>query len=86
MSASVPHGSALRPLLFNTLLMIWRQELNTVIVSLVIILNWKILLTLLKNKKPCRGIWIDWRIEQSSRCETSQEKKLAKPGLTVSSI
>lgn len=32
--------------------------MNAVIVILVIILNWKILLTLLKNKKPCRGIWI----------------------------
>jgi len=24
------------------------------------ILNWEVLLAFSKNKKPCRGIWIDW--------------------------
>jgi len=38
------------------LLTVWMQELNAPLASLLMIPNWEGLLTLLRDKRPCRGI------------------------------
>jgi len=35
---------------------IWMQELNAPFASLLMTPNWEVLLTLLRDKRPCRGI------------------------------
>ena len=40
------------------------QELNAPVASLLTTPNWEVLLTLLSNKRLCRGIWIDWSTGQ----------------------
>jgi len=46
--------------------MIRMQELNAPVASLLTTPNWEVLLTLWRDKRPCRGIWIDWSIGQPS--------------------
>ena len=48
--------------------MIWMQELNAPLASLLMIRNWKVLLTLLRHKRLCRGIYVDRGIGQS-KCQ-----------------
>jgi len=38
------------------------QELNAPLASLLMIPDWEVLLTLLRDERSCRGIWIDWSI------------------------
>jgi len=38
------------------------QELNVPLASLLMIPDWEVLLTLLRDKRPCWGIQIDWSI------------------------
>lgn len=41
---------------------IWMQELNAPLASSLMIPNWEVLLTLLRDKMACRGIWVAWSI------------------------
>lgn len=56
-------SSILGPVLFIFLSMIWIQELNAPLVkfalSLLVLSNWKVLLTLLRDKSPCRERDVD---------------------------
>lgn len=55
-TCSVPQDSILKSVLFNTFISDPDQELNASSGSLVTILNWEVLQTLLRDKKPCGGI------------------------------
>ena len=52
----VPQDSVLGPALFSILSMISLEELNVPLASLPVIPNWEVLMTLLKDRRPCRGI------------------------------
>ena len=36
------------------------QELNAAVAGLLVTANWEVLLTLSRDKRPCRERWRDW--------------------------
>ncbi|PKU38261.1 rna-directed dna polymerase from mobile element jockey-like [Limosa lapponica baueri] len=56
-TSGVPQDSVLGPFGTIFLSMTWRQELNASLLSFLTVLNWQVFLTLLRDKRPYRGIW-----------------------------
>lgn len=40
------------------------QEVHAPLANLLMLLNWQMLLTLLRDERPCKRMWIDWSTEQ----------------------
>lgn len=70
----VPYSSILKSHLFSTLSVIWMQELNASLASLLMTLSWEVLVNPCNDEKLCSGICRleHWAVNNCVKCKEAK--------------